>query len=107
MLISKDPQSEFAQLIKSKGVDNVTVMGVTNLKNKYKPYEAKRQLWGQYDCFLADDRVAPLLPRLLGKKFYETKKQPANVNLKKTDLAREISRARDATYLHITTGPCS
>lgn len=74
LLISKDPQSEFTKLLQAKGVNNVTVMGITNLKDKYKPYEAKRQLCARYDCFLVDDRVAPLLPRLLGKKFFETKK---------------------------------
>jgi len=50
------------------------VIGVTKLKKKYKPYEAKRQLCNSYDIFLSDDRVIPILPKLIGKSFYEKKK---------------------------------
>ncbi len=107
LLITKDPQSEYEKLLRAKGVgSDVKVMSVSNLRNKYKMYEAKRKLLGLYDCFLVDDRVAPLLPRLLGKKFFETKRRPAPVNMKRTNLSRELARARDATYLYITTGPC-
>jgi ribosome biogenesis protein UTP30 len=50
------------------------VLGVSKLKTKYKQYEAKRQLLGGYDRFLADDRVVPLLARLLGSKFWQRKR---------------------------------
>jgi len=49
-------------------------MGVSKLRQKYKPYEAKRQLCFSYDFFLADERVLPLLPPLLGKVFFDKKK---------------------------------
>ena len=61
-------------MVEAKDISHVTVIGVSKLRDNYKPYEAKRKLCASYDMFLADDRVVPLLPRLLGKKFYETKK---------------------------------
>lgn len=43
------------------------VIGVSKLKGKYEPFEAKRQLCNSYDLFLADDRVVPSLPKLIGE----------------------------------------
>lgn len=47
---------------------------MTKLKGKFKPFEARRLLLKENDLFLADERVVPLLPGLLGKKFFEAKK---------------------------------
>ena len=43
------------------------VMGVSKLRTKYEAPEAKRQLCSSYDIFLADQRVIPSLPKLLGE----------------------------------------
>ena len=53
---------------------NKKVIEVTKLRKIYKSYESRRKLLGSYDMFLADDRITSLLPRLLGKKFFENKK---------------------------------
>ena len=42
------------------------VIGISKLKGKYEPFEAKRQLCNSYDLFVADDRVIPSLPKLIG-----------------------------------------
>ena len=42
------------------------VIGVSKLRAKYESHEAKRALCAAYDLFLADERVVPLLPKLLG-----------------------------------------
>ena len=42
------------------------VIGVSRLRAKYESHEAKRALCAAYDLFLADERVVPLLPKLLG-----------------------------------------
>ena len=47
---------------------------VAKLKTHYKTFESRRQLCATYDVFLADKRVYQMLPRLLGKKFFLTKK---------------------------------
>ena len=44
------------------------IIGVSKLRTKYEAPEAKRQLCSLYDIFLADDRVIPSLPKLLGDR---------------------------------------
>jgi ribosome biogenesis protein UTP30 len=97
---------------------------VTKLRNKYKPYEAKRLLCASYDLFLADDRVLPLLPKLLGKEFYKKKKYferdllfpnvsipvfriPTPIDLASPKkLKEEIETAISSAYLFLASGPC-
>ena len=53
--------------VKQQSVAGVAkVIGVSKLKGKYEPFEAKRQLCNSYDLFIADDRVVPSLPKLIG-----------------------------------------
>ncbi|KAF9583324.1 hypothetical protein BGW38_009750 [Lunasporangiospora selenospora] len=107
-LFVKDPQREYKDLLQEKKVKSVSkVLGVTKLRNRYKPYEAKRQLCASYGLFLADARVIPVLPKLLGKTFFLKKKQPIPVDLTKSDLKKEIERAISSTYMHINQGTCS
>uniref|UniRef100_A0A7S3GEC6 Ribosomal L1 domain-containing protein 1 n=1 Tax=Palpitomonas bilix TaxID=652834 RepID=A0A7S3GEC6_9EUKA len=107
-LFVKDPQRQYKDLLKEKNVDFIKkVVGVQKLREKYKAYEQKRALCSDFDFFLADDRVLPLLPRLIGKTFYDKKKYPIAVDMKKKDLAKELTRALEATYFHINNGNCS
>eukprot|EP00123_Amoebidium_parasiticum_P009268 comp19374_c0_seq1/m.22334 comp19374_c0_seq1/g.22334 ORF comp19374_c0_seq1/g.22334 comp19374_c0_seq1/m.22334 type:complete len:242 (-) comp19374_c0_seq1:498-1223(-) len=107
-LITKDPQADYKKLLEEKNVTVVSkVLGISKLREKHsKSHEQKRQLLSQYDVFLADARVLPLLPPLLGKKFFEKKKQPVPVDLTKKDISKEISKAINATYLYLGLGAC-
>lgn len=94
--------------VREEKVAGVTkVIGVRKLRTDYKPFEAKRQLCGSYDLFVADERVVPLLPGLLGKTFFKKKKHPVPVGLRGGNWAEKIRAAVDATYLYISGGPCS
>jgi ribosome biogenesis protein UTP30 len=74
-LITKDPQREYKDLLEANNIRFISrVVGVTKLKGKFKPYEARRMLLKENGLFLADERVVPLLPGLLGKKFFDAKK---------------------------------
>jgi ribosome biogenesis protein UTP30 len=74
-LITKDPQREYKDLLESKKIDFISrVVGIEKLKGKFKPFEARRMLLRENEMFLADDRVVPLLPVLLGKKWFQAKK---------------------------------
>ena len=42
------------------------MVGLSKLRTKYESHEAKRILAGAYDLFVADERVIPSLPKLLG-----------------------------------------
>lgn len=105
-MICKDPQADTKKRVAEQGIKEVTkVISVTKLRKKYKPYEAKRNLCSQYEMFMAEASVLPLLPPILGKVFFRHKKQPIAVNLKQKNIAREIATARDSTYLFIPAGP--
>jgi len=74
-LITKDPQREYKGLLESHDIKFISrVVGVEKLKGKFKPFEARRMLLKENGLFLADDRVIPLLPKLLGKAFFNAKK---------------------------------
>jgi ribosome biogenesis protein UTP30 len=74
-LITKDPQREYKALLEEAGVKFISrVVGIEKLKGKFKPFEARRALLRENALFLADERVIPLLPRLLGKIFFTAKK---------------------------------
>ena len=95
--------------VESMGEDKAgiaKVLGVSKLRNNYKPHEAKRKLCDSYDLFLADERVIPVLPKLLGKTFFKKKRQPIPVDLTKKDWAKEIRSKTSATYLSLSSGTC-
>lgn len=74
-LFTKDPQREYKDLLEEHKIKFISrVVGVTKLKGKFKPFEARRMLLNESGMFLADERIIPLLPPLLGKKFFQAKK---------------------------------
>jgi ribosome biogenesis protein UTP30 len=80
------------------------VVGLSKLKTKYESHEAKRTLCNSYDLFVADERVLPSLPKLIGKSFFKKKKQPVPVRLTGKDWGAAVRKACDATYLFWTGG---
>jgi ribosome biogenesis protein UTP30 len=106
-VISKDPQSDYKPKLDCK------VIGVSKLKQKYKAFEEKRLLSSSYDLFLADKRVLPVLPRLLGKSFFLKKKyysinfrQPIPIDLTKDNLKQELLDVLSGTFLYLNKGTC-
>ncbi|GET02017.1 ribosomal protein L1 [Rhizophagus clarus] len=107
-LITKDPQRTYKEWVTAHKVKCIQkVIGVSKLRKKYIPYEAKRKLCDSYDLFLADERVLPLLPKMLGKYFFGKKKQPIPVNIsKETNFKKEILKACHCTFMHYSSGVC-
>ncbi|KAK4553774.1 proteasome-interacting protein cic1 [Recurvomyces mirabilis] len=136
-LITADPQRTYKDLLDDPGFPaelrkRITrIVGLEKLKAKYKAFESKRQLLGEYDIFLADDRVITSLPTVLGKTFYKGgSKRPIPVSLegkrqsvdeqgnkrqklseggkkvvrrdiKPQDIAHEIERAVSSALVHL------
>ncbi|KAF2213312.1 hypothetical protein CERZMDRAFT_5502, partial [Cercospora zeae-maydis SCOH1-5] len=87
-LITADPQRKYKDLVAESsfpldvGKRIARVIGMEKLKSKYKSYESKRQLFSEYDVFLADDRIITYLPTVLGKVFYKGgSKRPIPITL--------------------------
>lgn len=109
-LLVKDPQREVKDLLIERGIKSVSrVVGVSKLKGKFKPYDARRALVSDHDLFLADARIVPNLPNLCGKVFFDARKNPITVDLtKKGDrLAQELDSAISATTWLQNKGSCS
>ncbi|KAJ3927882.1 MAG: ribosomal protein L1 [Lentinula lateritia] len=99
-LITKDPQRTYKDLIVDNDIHFVhKVVGIEKLKGKFKAYDARRALLKEHGLFLADKRIIPLLPKLLGSKFFEAKKQPLPVTVTRKDLKKELERAINSTYM--------
>lgn len=74
-LITKDPQREYKDLLTTHNIKFISrVVGIEKLKGKFRPFEARRLLLQENGLFLADERVVPLLPKLLGNPFFKAKK---------------------------------
>ncbi|GME81882.1 unnamed protein product [Ambrosiozyma monospora] len=74
------------------------ILNVSELKGEFKAYEARRKLYSEYDMFLADEAVVPMLPKLLGKHFYNTNsKIPVSVKLTSNKSNKKSkSKSKDA-----------
>lgn len=97
MFIVKDPQRTVKDYLQRKGNGGVTrVLGVSKVRKRYGTHEGRRELLRQFDHFLVDHRVAPLMPRLLGKAFINSKRLPRSVNMNR-DVIAGIERALQST----------
>lgn len=108
-LFVKDHKGEGHKAAKAKLRDDpiagvAKIIGISKLKTKYESHEAKRQLCNSYDLFMADERILPSLPKLIGKSFFKKKKQPVPVKLSVKDWAGQVQKAREATYLFLSGG---
>lgn len=108
-LMTKDPQRLYKDLVNPMGLSSITkISGISKLRTKFKPFEAKRQLCDSFDLFLADSSILPLLPKVLGKVFFEKKKQPVPVTIspksKPETIKRELQEAIESTYLFLSGG---
>lgn len=97
-LITADPQRAYKDIVASDDFPEdlrkrvTRVIGFTKVRAKYRQYEAQRQLFGEHDIFLADDRIINRLPQALGKTFYKTTaKRPVPVVL------RTLTRSKKKT----------
>lgn len=106
-LFVKDPQRLVKEYLAEHGSGGVTrVMGIEKLRKRYKTHEGRRELFQMYDYFLVDNRVAPMMPRLLGSTFIASKKMPLVVNMRK-DVVASIKRALSATSFCPKQGTCT
>ena len=86
-LFTPDPQRTFKDVIRHLSFPTelssriTRVIGLSKLKARYKSFESRRQLLNEHYIFLADDRIITILPRLLGKIFFESPKRPVPIDL--------------------------
>jgi hypothetical protein len=74
------------------------VIGLSKLRTKYESFESKRELCKLYDLFLADDRILPSLPKLIGELV-------ANHHCSITTGAEGVSASRGQEHDYSSTRP--
>jgi ribosome biogenesis protein UTP30 len=84
-----------------------TVIPLAKLRANYKQHESKRTLCGQYDLFVADKRILTMLPGLLGKVFFRTKKLPVPINIIPEKSIKGIENATNSAHLFVPHGVLS
>ncbi|XP_020188223.1 uncharacterized protein [Aegilops tauschii subsp. strangulata] len=77
------------------------------LRTDYRPYESCRRLAASYDLFLADRALLPILPCLLGKSLYSTKKAPLAVDFTRAGWPEQVHNVLSSTCVYLRSGTCS
>jgi ribosome biogenesis protein UTP30 len=83
------------------------IIPLESLRKKYQQYQQRRELLHQYTTFLADDRILPMVGRLLGKHFFQSKKQPIPIRVtRKESFPFAVHNSITNTHLFLPTGTC-
>lgn len=101
---------EFAdKKIKSLNIPISRIIKFSKIKQDYRSYESKMELFNSFDVFLADRRIIDKLPEVLGKVFYNKKKKiPIPVELRRDgDWKEEIELGFSCGLLWLSNGTCS
>uniref|UniRef100_A0A0E0DUP7 Uncharacterized protein n=1 Tax=Oryza meridionalis TaxID=40149 RepID=A0A0E0DUP7_9ORYZ len=99
--------SDLLDASRSQNLPVSEVIPLSALRTDYRPYESRRRLAASHDLFIADRAVLPLLPRVLGKAFYSTKKAPVAVDFARTGWLEQVRKVMSSTFLYLRTGTCS
>ncbi|KAF8720358.1 hypothetical protein HU200_023857 [Digitaria exilis] len=83
------------------------VIPLSTLRTDYRPYESRRRLASSHDLFIADRAILPLLPRVLGKAFYSTKKAPIGVDFTRVGWPEQVRKVLGSAFLYLRSGTCS
>uniref|UniRef100_A0A0E0L5M1 Ribosomal protein L1 n=1 Tax=Oryza punctata TaxID=4537 RepID=A0A0E0L5M1_ORYPU len=99
--------SDLLDASRSQNLPFSEVIPLSTLRTDYRPYESRRRLAASHDLFIADRAVLPLLPRVLGKAFYSTKKAPVAVDFARAGWPEQVRKVISSTFLYLRTGTCS
>ncbi|XP_062180378.1 uncharacterized protein LOC133884826 [Phragmites australis] len=101
------PASDLLEASKSLHLPVSEVIPLSTLRTDYRPYESRRRLAASHDLFIADRAILPLLPRVLGKAFYSTKKAPIGVDFTRVGWPEQVRKVLGSTFLYLRSGTCS
>jgi ribosomal protein L1 len=108
LFVKEDARDNLKDALSTEPIPGLSkVIGLQKLRKKYARYEDRRKLCAGFDLFLCDDRILPLMPKALGKTFFEKKKHPIPVKVTGKSVHKCITKARDSTYFYLGWGPCS
>ncbi|XP_072982761.1 uncharacterized protein [Typha latifolia] len=83
------------------------ILSLSDLRSVYNSVDARRALPDEYDLFLADRRIVPLLPGLLGKSFFKKKNAAVPINFSRQSWAEQLLEVCGSTILQFRAGTCT
>ena len=109
IITSDKSPKEAKEMIRSLDFPQVKkILPFQKLKSHHKSYESKKKVAYSYDLFLADGRIVPLLPSVIGKNFFLHKKHPYSLSLPETNAEKaraSIAAAIGSTSVSFRQGP--
>ncbi|CAK7345929.1 unnamed protein product [Dovyalis caffra] len=93
--------------IQNDNIPTCKIIKISKLKTDYRPFEAKRKLCDSYDIFFADKRLVPLLPKMLGKRFFKKKKILVTLDLKHHNWKEQMDKTCGSALLYLRSGTFS
>lgn len=107
-LFVADPASKWVDALREEPVQNITdVIGYTRLRTDFHEFAQRRKLLAAHDAFLVDDRIWPMMPRILGSTFYRRKRQPMPVRISGAkSWHNKLEAARNSTSAIFSSGNC-
>ncbi|CBJ27277.1 conserved unknown protein [Ectocarpus siliculosus] len=108
LIVKDNAKVWIKEMAEKEPVEGLTkIIKLDKLRTQYKDFKDRRELLSQFDLFLADDRILPMLTKALGKTFLKVKKQPVPIKLeRRASFAKQIARARDSAFLVGSHGDC-
>ncbi|OQR96107.1 hypothetical protein ACHHYP_17033 [Achlya hypogyna] len=95
------------EALKKDPVPAITkVMGLKKIKEQFTDAKERRELYLSYATFLVDERVLTTLKTLLGKGFFDAKKQPFAVQVSMRNVGAHVRQVLTGTTMVLSTGPC-
>ncbi|CAI9095035.1 OLC1v1030887C1 [Oldenlandia corymbosa var. corymbosa] len=95
--------------IKSENIPITKVLKLSKLKSDCKSFEGRRNLYNSFGILLADEKIVPLLPKILGKQFYKKKRKvPVPLDLRgRSSWKEQIEKGCDSSLFCLGSGTCS
>ena len=82
-LLVRDPKEKAVEQVKAEKLPIEKVIAVKSLKRKYSTPETRKELAKRFDRFFCESQIYEMMGKLLGSKFFESKKAKIPFSLKK------------------------
>ncbi|KAI8976042.1 ribosomal protein L1/ribosomal biogenesis protein [Pilobolus umbonatus] len=106
-LFIRAKQDEYKKILKEKKIKGIhKVIDVKHFKKLYRSPEAQLKLMEEFDMFMADRYTRTKLSKIFSKEMHKKRREPIPIDLRKTDLQKEVLRAAKSTYMNFQSGSC-
>ena len=106
----KDEAKQWLEKTPIAGVKKV--ISLKQLRTSYHSFQSRRDLVARFDYFLADDRIVCMLPKTLGRIFYNGPKKPVAFRFAQNkslapNVEKRVKEAVESSYFNLTGSCCT